>query len=225
MIEAPTNRTWAWVQLTCHLRLPNGGISPDTRQRCWYFEMPSAANSLAHWQELVPRILFDTNTALRRREPNDAAWINVESFMVYPLLPRIVLVMKDTDPGTLPWVNYDKQRVWEPAVCFYVDETGNYDVMSGHDFSELLLYRLLGRGEISVDEFKAFVERYFAQAETGAGERIYSNAEQRFANLVAVRPDPTGYKKTPGTPPFSCWPDARPGMENVPGIPDASFAE
>lgn len=224
MIASPIHRNWARAQLTCHLQLPNGAISPDTTPRSWYFEVPRACSTLAHWRELVPRIMFDINTGLRLREPSDAAWIDIESFTVLPVLPRMVLTMTGTDPGALPWVNYDKARVWEPAVCYYVDDAGRYDVMSGHDFSELLLYRLLGRGEITVEEFKEFVDRYFAQAETGAGERIYANAEQRYENLVTVRPDMGSYKKAPGTPPFSCWPDARPGMENVPGIPEARLA-
>lgn len=35
-------------------------------------------------------------------------------------------------------MNFDRARSWEPAVCYYVDDAGRYDVMSAHDFSELL---------------------------------------------------------------------------------------
>ena len=90
----------------------------------------------------MPRITFDINTALRRRQPDDLAWIDVESIRACPVLPRQLLATTETQA----WVNIGRQRTWEPAVCYYVDDAGRYDVMSGHDFSELLIYRLLGLG-------------------------------------------------------------------------------
>src|SRR5215204_1593501 len=88
----------------------------------------------ARERRLVARIMFDINTTLRRRQPDDMGWIDVESIRVAPLHPRQVLAAPETDPRSLPWVNFDKQRVWEPAVCYYADDAGRYDVMSAHDF-------------------------------------------------------------------------------------------
>jgi large subunit ribosomal protein L7/L12 len=204
---SPTDRYWARTELECCLRLANGGRSPDTAPRCWYFEIPRAHHTLGRWKELVPRIVFDINTALRRREPSDTAWIEVESFTVRPLQPRQVLTMHESNPRTLGWVNYDRARVWEPAVCYFVDDSGRYDVMSAHDFSELLLYRLLGRGEITPDQFKSFLDRYYAESEPSAGQRIYADGEERLKNLTTIRAGIAVPRKTPNELPFTCCPD------------------
>lgn len=203
-----TGRTWARVEIKCCLRLPHGGVSPDTTPRCWYFELPSGHDTPEYWKELVPRIMFDINTNLRRREPTDMAWIDMEGFRVAPLQPRQVLNMHETNQRSVAWVNFDRARSWEPAVCYYVDDAGRYDVMSAHDFSELLLYRLLGRGEITDEQFRDFLDRYYAESEPAAGLRIYANREVRLRNLTTVREDLVAFKKTPNEQPFSCCPDA-----------------
>ena len=203
-----TDRTWARVEIKCCLRLPHGGVSPDTTPRCWYFEIPGTHDTPERWKELVPRIMFDINTSLRRREPSDMAWIDLESFRVAPLQPRQVLNMHETNRNSVAWVNFDRARSWEPAVCYYVDDAGRYDVMSAHDFSELLLYRLLGRGEITAEQFRSFLDRYYADSEPAAGLRIYADREVRLNNLTTVREDLAAFKKTPNEQPFSCCPDA-----------------
>jgi large subunit ribosomal protein L7/L12 len=209
-IVPPANRTWARAEIKCSLQLPSGARSQDTTPHCWYFEIPSAHNTPEHWQELVARIMLDTNTALRRREPSDLAWIDVESIKVYPVQPRQVLTAPETDPRSLPWVNIDRQRVWELAVCFYVDDAGRYDVMSGHDFSELLLYRLLGLGAITPEQCRGFLERYYAEAGPSAGQRFYDDREARLNNLTTIREDAYVPRKTPYEHPYSCCPDVSP---------------
>ena len=206
----PTGRTWARTELRCCLRLPSGAVSPDTTPRCWYFEVPSAHDTPEHWRELVARITFDINTGLRRRQPDDLAWIDVESIRACPVLPRQVLTAPETDPRSLPWVNIDRQKVWEPAVCYYVDDAGRYDVMSGHDYSELLLYRLLGRGEITAEQCRSFLDRYYSEAGPSAGQRFYDDREARLKNLTTIREDSYAPRKTPYEQPYSCCPDASP---------------
>ena len=221
----PTDRYWARAELKCCLRLASGGTSPDTTPRCWYFEMPRAHDTPERWKELVPRIMFDINTALRRCEPGDAAWIDVESVKVYPLQPRQILTMHETNRRSVAWVNFDRARSWEPAVCYFVDDSGHYDVMSAHDFSELLLYRLLGRGEITPDQFKSFLDRYYADSEPSAGQRIYADGEARLKNLTTVRMDMASLKKAPDEPPFSCCPDADASWGVVSlGVPEVRIA-
>ena len=207
MLSVPPDRTWARAEIKCSLQLPSGARSPDTTPHCWYFEIPRAHNTPERWQELVARIMFDTNAALRRREPSDLAWIDVESVKVYPVRPRQVLTAPETDPRSLAWVNIDRQRIWEPAVCYYVDDESRYDVMSGHDFSELLLYRLLGRGEITTEQFRSFLDRYYGDSEPAAGLRIYAHREERLKNLTTIREGSGVPKKTPNERPFSCCPD------------------
>lgn len=204
----PTERYWARAEIKCSLQLPSGARSPDTTPHCWYFEIPSAHDTPAHWQELVARIMFDINTTLRRRQPDDLAWIDVESIRVAPVLPRQVLTAPETDPRSLAWVNIDRQRVWEPAVCYYVDDAGRYDVMSGHDFSELLIYRLLGRGEISAEQCQSFLGRYYAAAGPSAGQRFYADREARLKNLTTIRENVGGPRKRPYQEPYSCCPEA-----------------
>ncbi|HVF66769.1 MAG TPA: ribosomal protein L7/L12 [Pyrinomonadaceae bacterium] len=223
----PAGRTWARAEVKCSLQLPSGARSRDNTPHCWYFEIPSAHDTPERWRELVARITFDINTALRRREPDDLAWIDVESIKVYPVRPRQVLTAPETDPRSLPWVNIDRQRVWEPAVCYYVDDAGRYDVMSGHDFSELLLYRLLGLGEIAPEQCRGFLERYYAEAGPSAGQRFYEDREARLNNLTAVREFGGAPRKTPYEQPYSCCPDvstAWPGGDfvNV-GVPSEVF--
>lgn len=208
MSNVPTaERAWARAELRCCLRLPNGLASPDTTPRCWYFEIPNTHDTPEHWRELVARIVFDTNTALRRREPSDLAWIAVESIKVSPVRPRQVLTAPEAHPHALPWVNIDRQRVWEPAVCFYVDDAGRYDVMSGHDFSELLLYRLLGRGEITPEQCRGFLERYYGEA----GRGFYDDREARLNNLTTVREGAGAPQKKPYEQPYTCCPGANAG--------------
>ena len=203
----PTDRSWARAEPKCSLRLPSGGRSPDTSPRCWFFELPRDHDTPEHWKELVPRITFDINMGLRRRQPDDLAWIDVESIKVYPLRPRQVLTAPETAPRSLAWVNFDKEKVWEPAVCYYVDDAGRYDVMSGHDFTELLLYRLLGRGEITPEQFRSFLDRYYGDTEPAAGLRIYADRWARLKNLTTIREDAGLPRKTPYERPFSCCPD------------------
>jgi large subunit ribosomal protein L7/L12 len=207
----PAERSWARADLKCFLQLPNGGRSPDASPRCWYFELPRAHDTPAHWQELVARIMFDINTGLRRRQPDDLAWIGVEAVNVSPLQLRQVLTAPESDPRSLAWVNFDKARVWEPAVCYYVDDAGRYDVMSAHDFSELLVHRLLERGEISPEQFRGFFDRYYGEADTSAGLRIYDDRRARLQNLTTVRADAVLPRKRPYEQPFSCCPDASAG--------------
>lgn len=205
MSNVPTgDRCWARAEVKCQLRLANGGISPDTTPRCWYFEIPCAHDTPEYWEELVPRIMFDINTGLRRRQPDDMAWIEVESFGLYPVQPRQVLNMHEDNQRSLPWVNFDRARSWEPAVCYYVDDAGRYDVMSAHDYSELLLYRLLARGEITDDQLRSFLDRYYGEA----GQRVYADREARLKNLTTVRESAGVPRKTPYEPPYSSCPDA-----------------
>lgn len=206
--DPTTDRTWARAELKCGLRLPSGATSPDTSPRCWYFELPRAHDTPEHWREIVARITFDLNTALRRRQPDDLAWIDVESIKAYPVRPHQVLTAPESDPRSLPWVNIDRQKVWEPAVCFYVDDAGRYDVMSGHDYSELLLHRLLGRGEITPEQFRSFLDRYYGETVPSAGQRFYADREARLKNLTTIRQAAGVPRKTPYEQPYSCCPDA-----------------
>lgn len=67
----------------------------------------------------------------------------------------------------------------------------------------------------------SFVDRYYAESEPSAGQRIYARAEERLKNLTTVRASAGVPKKTPNALPFSCCPDvAFPGSLAPLGIPN-----
>lgn len=200
------NRFCARVDMTCFLNMASGGKSPDTRMRSWFFEIPSHCHDAAHWQELIPRIFYDMNVALRRREPNDAAWISVEDFKVKPI--DVGAIVAGDGSEALPWDELDKQRIWEPAVCYFVNDMGQYDVMSANDFTELLLNRAWQTQMITEQKFIDFLDKHFSAREQGASKRIHASAAQRFQNLITVRNTPGVFRKQPGAGSFVCGPVA-----------------
>jgi hypothetical protein len=206
-MSAPAEpRFWARVNMNCALHMASGGTSPDTHPRSWFFEIPAHCHDAAHWQELMPRIFYDLNVAMRRREPGDAAYIGLGKFDILPFKPKDVVTWDGVSPSALPWVEPDKHRIWEPAVCYFVDEFGRYDVLSAHDFTELLLHRCLQEGAIDAAKFIDFLNHYYKAAEPAAGQRLYNEAATRFPNLVTVRVVPGVFRKQPGAQPFVCGP-------------------
>ena len=206
MSEQTAQRLWAQATLQCNLHTASGELSPDTHPRKWFFELPAHCHDAAHWQELMPRIFYDLNVTLRRREPNDHAYIAVGDFNIHLFKPNEILAWDGVSPTGLPWVTPDRQRVWEPAVCYFVDEFGRYDVMTAHDFTELLLYRMLEDNTIDAARFIDFLNKYYKEKEPAGGQRIYDDRETRKANLVVVRDNPHQFRKKPGQQPFTCGP-------------------
>lgn len=193
-------RVFARADVTFRLNLAWGGPVPGERGRRWFFEVPAARDTPDGWGELLHRIFYDTNVQqLRSVEPEDAKWLGLERFATARVEPLDVLAW-DGSPATrgqaFPWTD----------PCYYVDEEGRYDVMTSHDFTELMLLRLHHAGAVDRSGYVRFFERYFPNAEKGAGEELWNDREQRLANLVLIRSQPHLYRRAPGSLPVTSGP-------------------
>jgi len=182
------------------------GMSDGTQSKTWFFEIPAAGDTGDGWTELLHRIFHDANTLMRSREPNDTSWLAVDSFTTTPVSVATMLAWDGVATQAqaaahLPWILAAGAVSWEYSGCYYVDETGAYDGMTGYDFSELILYRSMDAGETSPEQALAFLDKLYP----GKGESIFRDRPQRYANLVGVRPT-DAYRKVPGTQPWMSAP-------------------
>jgi hypothetical protein len=192
--------------LTCGLRSTTGDLERESVVRAWFFDLPLTRDVPEAWAELIPRIFYDSNVAYRRREPAESAWVDCESFGIAPIRLEDLLEWRDGQLPPFPWIEQDRSKVWEPAVCFSIDDQGHYDFLSADDFTELLLHRLLIARKIDADGFVAFMDRYSGQMKLGEGRRILADAARRYLNLVSVRVGTGGFRKRPGDLPLECGP-------------------
>jgi hypothetical protein len=107
----------------------------------------------------------------------------------------------DQAAAHLPWILAAGAVSWEFSACYFVDDTGAYDGMTGYDFSELILYRALAAGAISADESLAFLDRLYP----GRGGDVFAERAERYANLIVVRPA-AAYRRPPGSEPWISGP-------------------
>src|SRR3569832_1484818 len=95
--------------------------------------------------------------------------------------------------------------------------------MSANDYTELILLRLLDRGEITPEQFRSFLDRYYGEADSSAGLRIYADRWTRLKNLTTIRDNAGSPRKTPYERPYSSCPDVSqtwPGDDSVTnGVP------
>lgn len=194
------------VDLDYRLCGGSGARSAGTQAKTWFFEVPAARADDGAWAELLHRIFYDANVALRRREPDDAAWLGLDSFRTAPVDPSAILAWDGKSVEPFPWIQSGQRVVWEAGPCYFVDDAGRYDLLSAHDYTELLMLRLLHAGTIDAAAFIDFFNRYFPKGKPGAGQRMYDERELRFANLVVVRDLPGVFRKPPGGKPWASGP-------------------
>lgn len=185
------------------------GASADTHSKTWFFEIPQSRDTADGWRELLNRIFYDANSLMRSREPNDTSWLAVDTFTTTPVSTTTMLawsgVATQEQAAThLPWILAAGAVSWEFSACYFVDDTGAYDGMTGNDFSELLLYRALDAGQTSPEQTKEFLDHLYL----GKGERLYDERSQRYANLVDVRVQDL-YRRPPGSQPWISGPPAQ----------------
>jgi hypothetical protein len=193
-------RVFARADVTFRLNLAWGGKAPGERSRRWFFEVPAARDTPEAWGELLHRIFYDSNVQqLRTVDPEDARWLGLERFTTTAVEPRDVLAW-DGAPASraeaFPWSD----------PCYFVDGDGRYDVMTAHDYTELMLLRLHAAGAVDRAGYVRFFERYFPHAEKGAGEELWNDRDQRLANLVLIREQPHLYRRAPGSVPVASGP-------------------
>jgi hypothetical protein len=188
------------VDLTYRLAGP-AGSTPDTHAKAWYFDLPAA-----YWDELLPRVFYDANVGLRRREPYDESWLVLDGYEVSPVSLGTMLAWDGEATAAkaavhLPWMLASAAVTWEYSSCYLVDAAGGYDGMTGNDFSELVLYRALAEGRVNEAQAQEFLGKLY----TSNGAEVYTDRQQRMANLLAVRPS-TAFRRPPGSPPFTSGP-------------------
>lgn len=193
-------RVFARAEVTFCLNLAWGGKAPGERTKRWFFELPAARDGSDAWAELLHRIFYDSNVQQRRSvEPGDARWLGLERFATARVDPRTILAW-DGAPATraahFPW--------GDP--CYFVDDEGRYDIMTAHDFTELMLLRLHADGAVDRDGYVGFLERYFPHAEKGAADELWNDRAQRLSNLVVIRDQPHLYRRAPGSLPVASGP-------------------
>ncbi len=182
------------------------GASADTHTKSWFFDIPRSRDTNDDWTELLNRILYDANTLMRSREPDDTSWLSVDSFTTASVSTATMLawsgvVTQEQAAVHLPWILAAGAVSWEFSACYFVDEAGAYDGMTGNDFSELILYRALDSGETSPEQALAFLDHLYP----GRGESVFAERSTRYANLVGIRPS-DAYRKVPGTQPWISGP-------------------
>lgn len=104
-------------------------------------------------------------------------------------------------PGVFRCGTVPRDRWSKYTSCYLVDETGAYDGMTGHDFSELVLYRALAAGRVTDAQAREFLAKLY----TDNGAAVYADRPQRMANLLAVRPS-AAFRRPPGSTPFTSGP-------------------
>jgi hypothetical protein len=199
-------RTQQRIDLHYRLATPTGA-SATTQERSWFFDLPQQQNTEEHWRELLHRLFFDANTKLKSREPNDPNWLALDRWTVTPVDASLMLAWdgattKESAQKYLPWVVAHFGIVWEFSACYFIDDNSAYDGMTGYDFSELVLYRAIERGDASEAQGRTFMSRLYPKGNSGA---YFDDRAQRYQNLLGVRPSPE-FRKAPQSQPWVSGP-------------------
>jgi hypothetical protein len=185
---------------------PAGAVSGYTQTKSWFLELPQKRDDTDGWTELLNRIFYDANARMRSREPNDTNFLKVDSFTTVPVSVATMLAWdgmatREQAEVHMPWILSAAAVSWEFSSCYFVDDDGAYDGMTGYDFCELILYRALDAGQTGPDEARDFLDRLYP----GNGERTFADRSARYGNLLGVRP-PGAYRRPPGTRPWVSGP-------------------
>jgi len=188
------------VDLAYRLAGPDGR-TPDMHRKTWYFDLP-----VLDWEELLHRVFYDANVGLRQRAPHDENWLALDSYQVSPVLVDTMLAWDgeataDKAAAHLPWILASAAVTWEYTSCYMVDGAGGYDGMTGYDFSELVLYRALAAGRTTDAQAREFLAKLYPDN----GASVFTDRQQRMANLVAVRPT-AAFRRARGSTPFASGP-------------------
>jgi len=206
MDQASANRAFVRADINYSLCGPSGFRTPDTHSRCWFFDVPQARNTDEGWTELLNRLFYDNNLRMRRREPGDENWLNVETFTRSPVDVAAMLASDGKSWNAFPWMEADRSKVWEVSPIYFVDDGGRYDVLAGTDYTELIMLRLLQAGKVDQATYvKLFDRIYPPKDKPSPGQIMYDDRVNRMNNLVSVRQAPY-YQKPPGQKPWVSGP-------------------
>lgn len=176
------------------------GRTPTTQQKRWFFEVPSHHVGPKSWLELVQRIFYDANVALRRREPSDYAWFYVDQVRVREVDPKAMLAWDgatslESGLTHMPWMVSEARIVWEPSACFVVDDDGRYGVLRAQSFTQLVACREHKLHGVDIAGLAAFLQKAFP----GEGDDMATGWKERLEALRVPAPAPAGaFRQVPG---------------------------
>lgn len=195
------------VEFKFTLANPDGRPEPEPSSKVWYFEVPAKRADDKSMTELMHRIFWDQNVAMRQREPGDHAFLRMVSFKSSKVDLNAVKNSKEDE--AFAWLEAQRSVVWEPSALFIVDEQGRYDNIGANDYTELLAHRMLEKKLVDEKGFIAFCDAHFKKT---AGKDIYADRAKRLASLTEIRgvtterPGSGPYRKKVGEKPIASGP-------------------
>jgi hypothetical protein len=204
LAAAPVSMEHLRVDLSFTLVHADGKAEPKPMQKAWYFEVPTSRADDKSMTELLHRIFWDMNVAMREREPGDHAYLSMVSFKSSKVDLAAVKASKGADKSGFGWLDAQRDVVWEASAEFIVDAKGHYDNIGANDYTELLLHRMFERKLVSEAEFVAFFDAYNTRT---PGRTVFDDREKRLKSLTEIRGTVTN---APGSGPTRKAPGARP---------------
>jgi len=198
------NRKLKEVRLTFRKTSPNS-LSPNTERKRWFFEVPADRDTPDGWAELLHRIFYNANCFQQQQEPQDKSWWALEVFETIDIDTGKALswdgrTTPESAADKIPWCLLKKD--WEPAVCYYVDNTGRYDALDMNAFCELLAYRAAEE-----ERFKKQAETFIHHLYPDKGTQIWKDRSHRMENIACIRePLPIPTYREPGDKPWVSGP-------------------
>jgi len=166
-------------------------------KQTWFFVVPANRADQTSMNELVHRIFYDSNVAMRAREPSDTGYLKLLDVKSEKFDEKSMLTAKSA--AEIPW---NVPTVWEPSCCYLVDEAGNWDTLKWGELTELFAMRLMDRKALDEPTFLTF---WKGISNNDSGQMILSDKANRQKNLTAVRVDAS--RRKPGSKPIVSAPD------------------
>ena len=101
------------VDLKFTLVHADGKSEPKPMDKVWYFEVPAKRADDKSMNELLHRIFWDQNVAMRQREPGDHAYLSMVSFKTSKVDLGAVKATKGTAADSFGWIAAQRDVVWE----------------------------------------------------------------------------------------------------------------
>ncbi|PZR08651.1 MAG: hypothetical protein DI536_24420 [Archangium gephyra] len=174
--------------------------NPSTMTQTWFFLVPANKADKASMNEVLHRVFFDSNAAMRAAEPGDTGYMKLVDFKHEKFDEKSMLAAKRIDD--LPWKKAADSVVWEPSCCYLVDDKGNWDTLKWSELTQLFAFRLMDRKALDEKGFLAF---WRALSNDDSGRKILEEKDSRTKALTAVRENAS--RRKPGSKPIVSWSD------------------
>lgn len=168
--------------------------NPSTMSQTWFFLVPANKADKASMNEVLHRVFFDSNAAMRAAEPRDTGYMKLIDFKHEKFDEKSMLAAKSVND--LPWHKAAQSVVWEPSCCYLVDDAGNWDTLKWSELTQLFGFRLMDRK--ALDE-KGFIAFWHVLSNDDSGVTVVKEKERRQKALTAVRENSS--RRKPGSKP------------------------